>query len=63
MRVIADAHEAITFPRFLVRSWGKRAEAPSDVKQGQSQAHDLRLEDEVRRDGCKRGAGSEAVAG
>jgi len=27
------------------------------------EAHDLRLEGEVRRDGCERGAGSEAVAG
>src|SRR5213593_1008094 len=29
---------------------------------GRVQAHDLRLESEVRRDGCERGAGSEAVA-
>ena len=29
---------------------------------GRVEAHDLRLEGEVRRDGCERGAGSEAVA-
>ena len=40
---------------------GRKAEDVSQ-RSGVVEAHDLRLEVQVRRDGCERGAGSEAVA-